>query len=288
MPKYIETCGFMGFGVKEWDTLAFDTEDAKFVDGKCVSTVDVASDNRAMCDAPGIKFENGKCVSILDITSDNRAMCDAPGVAFENGKCVSTVDVTSDNISMCDAPGIKFEGGKCVLDDRAVCDAPGVKFENGKCVVNFVDPIKETARLRPNVAVDHVVHIKEDIESGRLSGVPRGIAHSSTCKAPAVNAAPPIKCGKGTKLRDGTCHILYDDNGISSGQNVFWGMTDLKKKHSLTKNLIDLDVKRHVDQHGTVPLKVKSDISVVCQGSHYKKKKICTKGAFGMQACRWE
>jgi hypothetical protein len=40
-------------------------------------------------------FRNGKCISIIDVTSDNWSVC-GTGTAFRDGKCVSTVDVTSD------------------------------------------------------------------------------------------------------------------------------------------------------------------------------------------------
>ena len=84
-----ETCGFLGFGAKQVNlsTVCGRKTEFSVEEGKCVSVVDVTSDNASMCDTPGVEFRNGKCVSVVDVTSDNASMCDTPGVEFRNGKC---------------------------------------------------------------------------------------------------------------------------------------------------------------------------------------------------------
>ena len=63
MTKAYEHCGFLGFGASKFDLAS-------------------------MCDAPGVAFRDGKCVSTVDVTSDNASMCDAPGITLRDGKCV--------------------------------------------------------------------------------------------------------------------------------------------------------------------------------------------------------
>ena len=79
------------------------------------------SDYAAFCDPSSTSFQGGKCVSTVEITSDNESVraaahaagrnegvasvsgssfCDPSSTSFQGGKCVSTVEITSDNESV--------------------------------------------------------------------------------------------------------------------------------------------------------------------------------------------
>ena len=170
-----ETCGFLGLGKKQMDLSSVCDIGTEFRDGKCVSTVDVTSDNASMCDTPGVAFRDGKCVSTIDVTSDNASMCDTPGVEFRDGKCVSTVDVTSDNASMCDTPGVAFRDGKCHIKYSTphIVRHSGMPGNHGKYVDTMSYVISKTggvpSRLeyesfckpRPHVNEKAQVHVNE-------------------------------------------------------------------------------------------------------------------------------
>jgi hypothetical protein len=82
-----EHCGFLGLGKTVMDLSSVCGAGTAFRGGKCVSTVDVASDNASVCGA-GTAFQGGKCVSTVDVASDNASVCGA-GTTYQNGKCMS-------------------------------------------------------------------------------------------------------------------------------------------------------------------------------------------------------
>lgn len=79
------SCGIFGWFGNKIDTTSLCGTDTRLQDGKCVSTVDVTSDNASVCGL-GTMFKDGKCVSTLDITSDNASVC-GPGTIFKDGNC---------------------------------------------------------------------------------------------------------------------------------------------------------------------------------------------------------
>jgi hypothetical protein len=130
-----ESCGWFGlFGKNEFDISSVCSTGTKFENGKCVSTVDVASDNASIC-STGTKFENGKCVSTVDVASDNASIC-STGTKFENGKCVF------DGAHVC-GPGTQVVHGvplstreRLVLD-RAMMNCPGTcSFDDEVCLAS--------------------------------------------------------------------------------------------------------------------------------------------------------
>ena len=107
-----ESCGLFGLvGVKEFQLSSVCDTGTAFQDGKCVSTVDVASDNASVC-GTGTAFQDGKCVSTVDVASDNASVC-GTGTAFKDGKCVSFM--TFNKASVC-GTGTVFRDDKCVID----------------------------------------------------------------------------------------------------------------------------------------------------------------------------
>tara|TARA_B110000008_G_C16941398_1_gene552605 strand:+ start:1169 stop:1795 length:627 start_codon:yes stop_codon:yes gene_type:complete len=94
--------------------IACDFSTTKLIDGKCVSSVNITTDNASVCDPYTTEFVNGKCISSVDITTDNASVCDPDTTEFVNGKCISSVDITTDNASVCDPDTTEFVNGKCV------------------------------------------------------------------------------------------------------------------------------------------------------------------------------
>jgi hypothetical protein len=80
-----ESCGLFGLvGVKEFQLSSVCGTGTAFQDGKCVSTVDVASDNASVC-GTGTAFKDGKCVSFMTF---NKASVCGTGTVFRDDKCV--------------------------------------------------------------------------------------------------------------------------------------------------------------------------------------------------------
>ena len=141
-PDQIQTVSY-GSTICDSQTTTFDTNL-----GKCVSILDITSDNSTVCDSNTTTFDadSGKCVSIVDVTSDNSTVCDPNTTTFnaDSGKCVSIVDITSDNSTVCDLNTTTFDAisGKCVStiditsDNSTVCDSNTTTFDadSGKCV----------------------------------------------------------------------------------------------------------------------------------------------------------
>ena len=102
-------CGILGFFKEEYDVSSVcDPATTMFHNGKCVSTVDVTTDNASVCDPATTMFHNGKCVSTVDVTTDNASVCDPYTTMFQNGKCVSAY------------PDVRFELYNCLGDPNDV------------------------------------------------------------------------------------------------------------------------------------------------------------------------
>ena len=93
MAGVYESCGFIGIGKKEYDITSVCGKGTAFQDGKCVSIVNVDSDNASVC-GKGTAFKDGKCVSIVDVAS----VC-GPGTVVKDDKCIIHLGPPEEQIS---------------------------------------------------------------------------------------------------------------------------------------------------------------------------------------------
>ena len=115
MSVYYKSCGFLGFNKKPVDTSFFDSDTALFQNGKCVSTVDMKSDNAYVC-GEGTAFQNGKCVSLTecDICLNNAKPTLHPGDTIESKNSRISCKLKTPQLKC--GPGTIVKDNTCVID----------------------------------------------------------------------------------------------------------------------------------------------------------------------------
>ena len=79
--------------------------------GRCVA-------NESVCDSASTSLQNGVCVSTVDVTTDNAAVCSGPNLRFDSSSGACTVDSTT----MCGAKAkYNAETDQCERDGGGGC-----------------------------------------------------------------------------------------------------------------------------------------------------------------------
>ena len=136
MSTYYESCGFLGFNKKPVDTSFFDSDTALFQNGKCVSTVDMKSDNAYVC-GEGTAFQNGKCVSLTecDICLNNAKPTLHPGDTIESKNSRISCKLKTPQLKC--GPGTINKDNTCVLKTPQLKCGPGTIVKDNTCVIDF-------------------------------------------------------------------------------------------------------------------------------------------------------